>query len=183
MVVREGQGKLNIIMLEERIQAGHAAAETRAGTGQQSAAISRGNGKRRMHAEGGMGSWEVTLFILTVAGKKKKKAKTPTHLSFNVCRHAVYLLRLTRFALRQMTSLLCVLVRCARRAYASCILQLAGCLIQAVSAANFMDDTDVAAAFFTILALVLLLLGMGISYAFGLCCFRAFRVDERGNIF
>lgn len=181
MVVREGQGKLNIIMLEERIQAGHAAAETRAGTGQQSAAISRGNSKRRMHAEGGMGSWEVTLFILMVAGKKKKKPKHPH--TFNVCRHAVYLLRLTRFALRQMTSLLCVLVRCARRAYASCVLQLAGCLIQAVSAANFMDDTDVAAAFFTILALVLLLLGMGISYAFGLCCFRAFRVDERGNIF
>lgn len=83
MVVREGQGNLNIIMLEERIQAGHAAAETRAGTGQQSAAISRGNGKRRMHAEGGMGSWEVTLFILMVAGKEKKKPKHPHTFFFS----------------------------------------------------------------------------------------------------
>ena len=55
--------------------------------------------------------------------------------------------------------------------------------VQQVSAANFLDDTDVAAAFFTVLALVLLLLGMGISFAFGLCCFKSFRVDERGNIF
>ena len=70
-------------MLEERTQAGHAAAETRAGTGQQSAVISRGNGKRRMHAEGGVGSWEATLFILTVAGKKKIKPRHPHTFFFS----------------------------------------------------------------------------------------------------